>query len=103
MGFTQVALILAALGTLIQAVTRLVAISDNEVEMARHFSAVRDLIEEVKWPQVIRRFRRSREVMAILRDHPQELRDYRRLYWELVSWSLLVTASGCALIGSFVN
>lgn len=102
MKFSTLALIMALVGTGIQAYWRLRTIRDVERDISKHFVTVRELIEEVAWWRPVQRFRRKREVLKVLSERPEELLMYQRVYWELVGWVLLVVASLLALLGGIL-
>ena len=38
--------------------------------------------------------------MSLLADYPDEIFNYRRVYWEVVAWALLLLASAYAAFGT---
>lgn len=55
-------------------------------------------MKDVPWRRPLRKLRPRREVLEALADYPEEILNYRRVFWELISWVLLVVASVCALL-----
>ena len=96
----KVAAVMALAATLVQIYWRVSMYWHNDARLARHFSTVRDLMQEVRWRQPIRRIRRRREIMSLLADYPDEIFNYRRVYWEVVAWALLLLASAYAAFGT---
>lgn len=96
--FTGIALLFGLVGTVIQAVLSLRALSEQGASFASAL-AVYDLKREVHWWRPIRFVGHQREVRRALRDSPKEAAAYRRLHAALLSWSLLATGALWALIG----
>jgi hypothetical protein len=92
--FGIVAAIFAFLGTGGQAYASVRQLKEVDPEAHRAFVAVDDFKEEfspLRHP--VRRSQRRREVKLLLKDSPEEARLYRKVMWQVGSWSLLTVAS----------
>ncbi|KQY55664.1 hypothetical protein ASD11_14205 [Aeromicrobium sp. Root495] len=100
MTLTQTASIAALLASTIQVYWRLRTHQLDE-KLVHHFAAARGLMEEVRWTHPVRRIRRRREVTRELLTSPRELHDYRRVYWDLVSWVCLAIGAIYGVAAAF--
>ena len=92
--FGIVAAVFAFLGTGGQAYASVRQLKEFDPEAHRVFVAVDDLNNEfssLRHP--FRRSLRRREVRQLLKDSPEEARLYRKVMWQIGSWSLLTVAS----------
>ena len=97
--FGTIAAFFALLGTGSQAYVSARQLKEFDPEAHRVFVAVDDLKTEfssLRHP--VRRSRRRREVQQLLRESPQEARLYRRVLWQIGSWTLLTMASLLAVV-----
>jgi uncharacterized membrane-anchored protein len=97
--FGTIAAVFALLGTGSQAYVSARQLKEFDPEAHRVFVAVDDLKTEfssLRHP--VRRSRRRREVQQLLRESPQEARLYRRVLWQIGSWTLLTMASLLAVV-----
>lgn len=91
-------------GTLVQAYHSAKQIRNVDPSGHKSFVAIDDLANEFRMTRhPLRWARRQREVRLLKQESPAEAREYSRIWWELMSWVLLVVASGFGLIAALLG
>ena len=99
--FGIVAAVFAFLGTGGQAYASVRQLKEFDPDAHRVFVAVDDLNNEFSaLRQPVRRSLQRRDVRQLLKDSPDEARLYRKVMWQLGSWSLLTVASLFSIVAA---
>lgn len=89
-------------GTVVQAACRLVVLRTTERELAELFDAASDLVGEYSWWKAPKAWWLNRgQVRASLSEH--ELVAYRRVWWDLAGWVVLIISAGYALAAALMT
>lgn len=96
--------VLAFAGTLMQAASSLAQKKRMDPDEVKTFNTVEEMKTEISWIRhPILHARQRRHVRRLLFESEVEARQYERVRWDVLSWSLLTVAAsaafGIALVG----